>query len=76
MERKGNDAEGHFSTLEEFRATLVRHLGHRGLSAHAAARMMKRRLRSAPLPGEISPHSFRVAFITDPLTWGVPLEDV
>lgn len=38
--------------------------------------MMKRRLRDASLPSELSPHSFRVAVITDLLTQGVPLEDV
>ena len=37
---------------------------------------MKRRLRDAALPPELSPHSFRVAVITDLLTQGVPLEDV
>jgi site-specific recombinase XerD len=39
-------------------------------------RMVKRRLRSAGLPTHLSPHSFRVATITDLLTQGVPLEDV
>lgn len=39
-------------------------------------RMVKRRLRDAGLPGHLSPHSFRVATVTDLLTQGVPLEDV
>ena len=39
-------------------------------------RMMKRRLKDAGLPGHLSPHSFRVATITDLLEQGVPLEDV
>ncbi|HWB12704.1 MAG TPA: tyrosine-type recombinase/integrase [Pirellulales bacterium] len=39
-------------------------------------RMVKRRLRAAGLPTHLSPHSFRVATITDLLTQGVPLEDV
>lgn len=39
-------------------------------------RMMKRRLRTAELPGDYSPHSFRVATVTDLLTQGVSLEDV
>lgn len=39
-------------------------------------RMMKRRLRKAGLPAHLSPHSFRVATITDLLCQGVPLEDV
>jgi integrase len=39
-------------------------------------RMLKRRFRSAGLPGHLSCHSFRVTTITDLLSQGVPLEDV
>ena len=39
-------------------------------------RMMKRRLKDAGLPGHFSPHSFRVATVTDLLEQNVPLEDV
>jgi site-specific recombinase XerD len=39
-------------------------------------RMMKRRLKEAGLPGHFSPHSFRVATVTDLLEQNVPLEDV
>jgi integrase/recombinase XerD len=39
-------------------------------------RLMKRRLRKAGLPIQFSPHSFRVATITDLLLQGIPLEDV
>lgn len=39
-------------------------------------RMMKRRLKDADLPEQLSPHSFRVTTITDLLEQGVPLEDV
>lgn len=39
-------------------------------------RMMKRRLRDASLPNHFTPHSCRVATITDLLAQGVPLEDV
>jgi site-specific recombinase XerD len=39
-------------------------------------RMVKRRLRDAGLPTHLSPHSFRVATVTDLLTQGVALEDV
>ena len=39
-------------------------------------RMVKRRMKAAGLPDRLSPHSFRVATITDLLTQGVPLEDV
>ena len=61
-----------------FRAALGKtgRLGNGRLTAHDIARMMKRRLRAASLPPELSPHSFRVAVITDLLTQGVPLEDV
>lgn len=38
-------------------------------------RIVKRRLRDAGLPGNLSPHSFRVATLTDLLLQGVPLED-
>ena len=37
--------------------------------------LVKRRLVDAGLPSRQSPHSFRVAAITDLLTQGVPLED-
>jgi integrase/recombinase XerD len=39
-------------------------------------RMMKRRLKAAGLPDQFSPHSFRVATVTDLLEQNVPLEDV
>jgi len=39
-------------------------------------RMVKRRLKSAGLPAQICPHSFRVATVTDLLSQGVPLSDV
>ena len=39
-------------------------------------RMVKRRLKSAGLPKQICPHSFRVATVTDLLSQGVPLTDV
>ncbi|REJ92341.1 MAG: integrase [Planctomycetota bacterium] len=47
-----------------------------GMTAGDMARMVKRRLRDAALPTQLSPHSFRVATITDLLTHGLPLEDV
>lgn len=39
-------------------------------------RMVKRRLRAAALSARFSPHSFRVATVTDLLTQGVPLGEV
>jgi site-specific recombinase XerD len=47
-----------------------------GMTANDMSRMVKRRLRDAGLPLHLSPHSFRVATITDLLSQGVPLEDV
>jgi integrase/recombinase XerD len=38
--------------------------------------MMKRRLKGAGLPGQLSPHWFGVATVTDLLEQNVPLEDV
>ena len=39
-------------------------------------RMIKRRIRQAGLPDDLTAHSFRVATITDLLSQSVPLEDV
>jgi len=46
------------------------------MSGIDVCRMMKRRLRAAGLPDRFSPHSFRVATVTDLLEQQVPLEDV
>lgn len=48
----------------------------RGLTGAEVGRLVKRRVARAGLPTQLSPHSFRVATITDLLTQGVPLEDV
>jgi site-specific recombinase XerD len=48
----------------------------RSMSGIDICRMMKRRLEAAGLPGQFSPHSFRVATVTDLLEQNVPLEDV
>src|SRR6185437_996798 len=47
-----------------------------GIHVVDVCRMVKRRLKDAALPSRLSPHSFRVATITDLLEQGVPLEDV
>lgn len=39
-------------------------------------RMVKRRMRAAELPEELSAHSFRVATITDLIGQGIPIEGV
>lgn len=61
-----------------FRTTIgkTKKLTHNGMTAGDITRMVKRRMRDACLPARLSPHSFRVATITDLLSQGVPLEDV
>jgi integrase/recombinase XerD len=46
------------------------------MTSKAICELVKRRLKDAGLPERLSPHSFRVAAVTDLLTQGVPLEDV
>ncbi len=46
------------------------------MTAVDMCRMVKRRMKDAGLPSQLSPHSFRVTTITDLLTQGVPLEEV
>jgi len=53
-----------------------RRLTQEAYSAHSMRRMLKRRLTDAGLPALFSPHSFRVAVVTDLLKQDVPLEDV
>ena len=61
-----------------FRTTVTKtkQLTDRSMTAGDMGRMIKRRMRAAGLPERLSPHSFRVATITDLLSQGVPLEDV
>lgn len=54
----------------------TRQLTTRPMSRGDLSAMLKRRLKAAALPARLSPHSFRVATITDLLTQGIPLEDV
>ncbi len=51
-------------------------LTSRPMTGIDVCRMMKRRLREAGLPTHYSPHSFRVATVTDLLEQNQPLEDV
>jgi integrase/recombinase XerD len=53
-----------------FRLTLgkTKRLTHNPLTTKDVCRMVKRRLKDAGLPKRLSPHSFRVAAITDLLT--------
>lgn len=61
-----------------FRTTVgkTKPLTGNAMSAIDICRMMKRRLREAGLPTHFSPHSFRVATVTDLLEQNQPLEDV
>jgi site-specific recombinase XerD len=54
----------------------MKQLTTKAMSGIDNCRMMKRRLKAAGLPGQFSPHSFRVATVTDLLGQSVPLEDV
>jgi integrase/recombinase XerD len=47
-----------------------------GMTADDMGRMIKQRMSSIGLPEPLSPHSFRVATLTDLLSQGVSLEDV
>jgi integrase len=51
-------------------------LTEKALTTERICELVKRRLKDAGLPKQLSPHSFRVAAITDLLTQGVKLEDV
>lgn len=46
------------------------------MTSKSICELVKRRLKNAGLPTRLSPHSFRVAAVTDLLSQGVPLEDV
>lgn len=46
------------------------------LTPHGMCRMVKRRLKDAGLPTDLSAHSFRVMTLTDLIEQGVPVEDV
>jgi site-specific recombinase XerD len=61
-----------------FRSTLRRtkQLTGNPMTSKSICELVKRRLKNAGLPERLSPHSFRVAAVTDLLTQGVPLEDV
>lgn len=51
-------------------------LSAQSITGGDVGRLVKRRLKDAGLPGDLSPHSFRVTVITDLLEQGQPLEDV
>ncbi len=51
-------------------------LSERPMTAGDMGRMVKRHMKACGLPLRLSPHSFRVATLTDLLNQGVPLTDV
>jgi site-specific recombinase XerD len=61
-----------------FRTTVrkTKQLTDRALTGVDVCRMVKRRLRDAGLPPRLSPHSFRVATVTDLLDQGAALDEV
>jgi site-specific recombinase XerD len=61
-----------------FRTTirLTKRLTMNGMTSNDMSRMVKRRIKAAGLPDRYSPHSFRVAAITDLLNQGVSLGEV
>src|SRR5271166_1023826 len=56
-------------------AKLTKKLTGKPLTTERICELVKRRLKDAGLPKQLSPHSFRVAAITDLLTKGEKLED-
>jgi site-specific recombinase XerD len=54
----------------------TRALTGKAMSSKRICELVKRRVKDAGLPDDLSPHSFRVTAITDLLNQGVPLEDV
>lgn len=76
LEAAGIEGEAKDSPL--FRASNGRSklLGGGPLSSKRICELVKRRLSDAGISTRYSPHSFRVAGITDLLSQGVPLEDV
>jgi integrase len=60
-----------------FRSTLwkTRQLTGNALTTKVICELITRRLKDAGLPKRLSPHSFRVAAITDLLKQGAKLED-
>jgi integrase/recombinase XerD len=54
----------------------TRDLKAAAMTADDMGRMIKRRMSAIGLPTRLSPHSFRVATLTDLLTQGVPLAEV
>ena len=51
-------------------------LRHEGISTMGIRALLKRRLKAAGLPGDLTPHSFRVMVVTALLRQNVPVDEV
>ncbi len=76
IEAAGIAGDGPDTPLFRTAVRRQKHLTENPMTANDMCRMVKRRLKESELPTRLSPHSFRVATITDLLLQGVPLEDV
>jgi len=76
LDAAGIVGQGDKAPLFRAAAGKRRQLTEAAYAAHSMRQMLKRRLQDAGLPELFSPHSFRVAVVTDLLKQDVPLEDV
>ena len=76
IEAAGIEADPKATPLFRSAERKKRALTDQRFSDHLMRQMLKRRLKDAGLPELFSPHSFRVAVVTDLLKQDVPLEDV
>jgi len=76
VEAAGIGGEAKESPLFRMGNGRTKKLSGTAMTSKRICELVKRRLKDAGLPLRLSPHSFRVATITDLLTQGVPLEDV
>ncbi len=76
IEAAGIEADPKTTPLFRSAERKKRALTDQRFSDHLMRQMLERRLKNAGLPELFSPHSFRVAVVTDLLKQDVPLEDV
>ncbi len=76
LKASGIDGEADDRPLFRSAVGRTKKLTENALTTERICELVKRRLKDAGLPKRISPHSFRVAAITDLLTKGEKLEDV
>ncbi len=76
LQAAGIEEDGKDKPLFRSAVGRTKKLTGKALTTERICELVKRRLKDAGLPERISPHSFRVAAITDLLTKGEKLEDV